>query len=672
MAPILDNPPAVETVVVRAPRLPPSPADAAFSIIQLPTEALQATPRLDDALELIPGFSLFRRVSSLGANPTTQGVSLRNIAGSAASRALLTLDGVPQNDPFGGWVIFTGLPPETIGSVDVVLGAGSGPYGAGALTGVVSLETPAPRAGDWLVDGQVGALEWERAAGVGTVAIGDTLATFAAVAESSNGWDPIREGRGPADTSLTLRDWTGSARFQRDFGRAVGALRVSAYQEDRSAGTLYAGSRARGAQISLTAEADPSPDLWGWRGQLWALASDLSNTSASVSTNQQTATLSDNQFATPALGLGANAAARRVWSNATLELGADARADGGEDREMFNNVGGVLTKLRRAGGEAFDGGVYVEGTERVGRLLFAADGRLDDWQTFNGHDIESHSNAPSKGVETQYGARGGVIPSGRAGVRYDLDGFEWLRTAVYAGFRPPTLNELFRSFRVGNNVTKANPFLVPERLYGAEGGVGGARGVFDWGLTVFYNRLDNPVTNVTLRDGPYTDPVVGFVPAGGALLQRENVGAVNAYGVEGRAELKINAKLSLQAAFDWTHARVDGGTAAADLDGLRPAETPAVVVTGFATWAPLRRVKIIGGLRHEGQRFVDDQNQLPLAAATVVDARAEYAVSSRVTVFIAADNLFNAAVQQNEAVSGLYSYGPPRIVSAGVRLAGGP
>jgi outer membrane receptor protein involved in Fe transport len=83
-------------------------------------------------------------------------------------------------------------------------------------------------------------------------------------------------------------------------------------------------------------------------------------------------------------------------------------------------------------------------------------------------------------------------------------------------------------------------------------------------------------------------------------------------------------------------------------------------------------VKIIGDLRYEGQRFVDDQNQLPLGAATVADLRAEYAPSSRVTLFIAADNLFNAAVQQNESVAGLYSYGPPRLVSAGVRLAGGP
>src|SRR6185503_11653447 len=101
----------VEVVVVYPPRLAPLGGDAAFSAVRVGPEVLKATPRLDDALESVPGVSLFRRASSLGANPTTQGLSLRAIAPSGAGRALVTLDGAPQNDPFGGWVIWTALPP---------------------------------------------------------------------------------------------------------------------------------------------------------------------------------------------------------------------------------------------------------------------------------------------------------------------------------------------------------------------------------------------------------------------------------------------------------------------------------------------------------------------------------------------------------------------------------
>ena len=122
-------------VVVRAARLPPAAGDAAFSIIRIDPRALATNERLDTALATAPGFSLYRRTSSLGANPTTQGVSLRGIAGSGASRGLVTLDGVPENDPFGGWVIWTGLPAEAVGGASIVRGAGARPYGAASPDG---------------------------------------------------------------------------------------------------------------------------------------------------------------------------------------------------------------------------------------------------------------------------------------------------------------------------------------------------------------------------------------------------------------------------------------------------------------------------------------------------------------------------------------------------------
>jgi outer membrane receptor protein involved in Fe transport len=665
---IADPPPVVETIVVRSPRLPPSPADGAFSIIRLEPQTLQAATRLDDALSVVPGVSLYRRVSSLGANPTTQGVSLRGIAGSAASRALVTLDGVPQNDPFGGWVIFTGLPPETIGSAMVVRGAGSGPYGAGALTGVVALDTLDAHAGEWLADGEAGSLGTARASGVGAVALGSILATVATAAETSNGWDPIDQGRGPADDNLSLRDWTASGRFERTFGAVAIALRAAAYEEDRGAGEVGAGSRARGGQVSLTAEADPTASSLGWRAQIWALGSDLVNTSVTVPANQQTSTPADDEYQTPALGLGANVEARRDLGDTTLETGLDARTDRGEDRETYDFVEGALSRLRRAGGATFVGGAYAEAIRRDGALLLAAGGRIDDWQTFDGHDIESPASAPAEETDTRSAQRGGALPSGRLAAKYDLSDGLWVRTAGYAGFRPPTLNELFRTYRVGSNVTEANADLTPETLYGAEGGAGGSSGRLSWSVTAFYNRLVDPVTNVTLALGPYTDPVAGFVPAGGALLQRRNVGAVDAYGLEGEADVRLAPDLSLEAALDWTHARVDGGEAAAGLTGLEPAETPAAVATASIDWKPAPRLRLVASAHYESRRYVDDQNKLALAPDTVTNLRAEYSPSPRLTLFAAADNLLAAKIQQNESTLGLYSYGAPRVISVGLRL----
>ena len=665
---IPDAPSRVDPVVVAAPRLPPSPGDGAFSIIRLDPQLLKTTPRLDDALQQIPGFSLFRRVSSLGANPTTQGVSLRGIAGSAASRALVTLDGVPQNDPFGGWVIFNSLPTLSLGQVTIVRGAGAGAYGAGALTGVIALDSAPARAGDWIIDGEVGELDQERISAMASIAVGPVIATFFASQEHSNGWIPIREGRGPADASLTLTDETASARFQTDIGRASGALRISVFQEDQGSGLVGAASRERGGSLSVTAAAPPTTTALGWRAQTWLMASDLANSSVAVSAHQLGATLADNEYATPALGLGANAAVRKAWLGGTLELGVDVRNDAGEDREAFGPVNGVLTKNRLAGGDALVSGVYVEATRQTGRLQLTGGGRLDDWQTFDAHDIQGVIGGATN-LDLQPPARGGLTPSGRLGARWDLADDTWLRGALYSGFRPPTLNELFRPFRVGNFVTLNNTALVPERLYGAEGGLGGEGRSFSWSATGFYNRLVNPVTNVTLHDGPYLDSVAGFIPAGGALLQRENVGAVDAFGVEADGCLEITANLDARADLSWTHARVNGGAAAPQLTGLRPAETPALAVTAGIDAHLGRYLTLTLDGRYESQRFVDDQNRLNLAPSVTMDARLDWAVSPNLTIYLAAENLFNTAIQQDQTTAGLLSYGPPRVVSVGMTIS---
>ena len=87
---------------------------------------------------------LFRRSSSRVANPTTQGVTLRGVSGSGASRTLVLADGVPLNDPFGSWVYWNRIPLAAVDRVEVVRGATGDLYGAGALGGVIQLLTVQP------------------------------------------------------------------------------------------------------------------------------------------------------------------------------------------------------------------------------------------------------------------------------------------------------------------------------------------------------------------------------------------------------------------------------------------------------------------------------------------------------------------------------------------------
>jgi hypothetical protein len=360
-----DQPPAVEAVVVQPARLPPGAGEAAFSVVQLNTEALTATPRLDQALTRVPGVSLFRRTSSLGANPTTQGVSVRGIAGSGASRALVTLDGVPQNDPFGGWVIWTGVPSQTLESVRVVRGAGAGPYGAGALTGTIALDEQAKIPGGVVGEVSAGGLDYRGGSVAADATAGPAHLLFAASGEHSDGWIPMgRASRGAADTRLGLDDYSAAFRVLSDVGPGALAVRLSTFREKRQAGVFGATSRAKGSAASVTWAAAPSGESLGWRVQGWVRLSDLQNSSSAVSDDRNSATPANNQFRTPARGYGFNAAVRHASAGYSWELGADVRATEGESRELSRFMGGDFTRTRVAGGRSLVGGVYAEAAAR--------------------------------------------------------------------------------------------------------------------------------------------------------------------------------------------------------------------------------------------------------------------------------------------------------------------
>ena len=111
--------------------------------MSLGREDIKQSPALvaDDVLRQIPTFSLFRRTSSLASHPTAQGVSLRGIGPSGVSRTLVLVDGVPINDPFGGWVYWSRMPLESAERIEVVDGSTSSLYGNYAMGGVINFIT---------------------------------------------------------------------------------------------------------------------------------------------------------------------------------------------------------------------------------------------------------------------------------------------------------------------------------------------------------------------------------------------------------------------------------------------------------------------------------------------------------------------------------------------------
>ncbi|ASE41231.1 TonB-dependent receptor [Brevundimonas vesicularis] len=666
-------PTALSEIVVTAARLPPAAADAAFSVVRIDETVLSRSSRLDEALRSVPAVSLFRRTSSAAANPTTQGISLRAIAPSGAGRTLVMLDGVPLNDPFGGWVIWSQATPESLESLDVIRGAGSGPYGAGALTGTITLRE---RGKGGALDVSASERGGLRAAGSGSTRLGPLAVTLSGLREVSDGYVPVRgPAAGAADTPLDLDSRSASLRVDTALGQANLSVRAATWEEDRGSGLAGTRANASGHSLSATAAQTPMADGYGWRLQAWRIDSNLANSSASVSADRSTTTPANDQFKTPATGWGLNAALRRrmtefAGGRLEWELGADARFNDGETNELFSNpTGAGFTRIRRAGGETAVAGAYVDASWTAAEWLVAGGVRVDRWENTGGFRQENTLATGAVLLNESDSDRSGEVVSARLALRRDLGGGYAARTAAYSGFRPATLNELHRPFRVGNDITEANAALTPETLKGVETGLAFDRAGVRWGASVFWNQIEDAIVNVTLGSGPATFPRAGFVPAGGVLRQRQNAGTIDAWGVELTGALDLSSAVSLNAAASWTDAEIDGGSSAAQLTGLRPAQAPEWSATAGLDWRATDRLTLALAARYESSRFDDDLNSRVLDAAATLDARGEWAFTPNATLWMAADNLFDEDVEVSETGTGVAGYGPPRTLSVGLRLS---
>ncbi len=633
----------VEAIQVVPARLPAAESDKAFSIITLDQAEIGDHRRLDQALGEVPGVVLFRRTDSLVANPTTQGISLRSIGPTGAGRALVTLDGVPMNDPFGGWVIWAGLPSEMIGSADIVRGGGAGPYGAGALTGVIRLDSRTDMGLE--ASARAGSLDTQRGALVDVTTVGGTDVLASVSGGHTGGFIPVHAGKGAADTPTEMNDWSVNLRTTSDFAEGRLAFALGAFNQDQGSGLDKARAEAKGQRGSVTWVRNPAGGALGFRAQGWVMSTNLFNSSVSVPAGRATTTVTNTQFDTPATGYGLNAAIRGDSETRQWEIGADVRISHGEDRELFSYTltNGPFT--RYAGGMSQIAGVYAEGTMKRDDLLLTASVRADQWKNTDGHRIHVGQNGAVT-VNNTYADRDSTLPTARVGARYNTD-TGYYRLAAYTGFRAPTLNELYRPFRVGNINTESNAALDPERLAGIELGFGGHKDMLgSWDITLFYNQLSDAIFNVTLNNDPST-------------RQRQNAGDVIAKGLEAQGELQLTDTIRLRGAYAYVEAKTDAG--------LRPAETSPNSASGSITWSPSPRFDAALTVRYEGDRFDDDLNLIRLRSATVADIRLGWKFTDSVEGFIDVNNAFDEAVE-NTLSSGVLSYAAPQTFSLGLRV----
>jgi outer membrane receptor protein involved in Fe transport len=654
---------AAEQVTVTANRTGLRAVENATSVTILSSHDLETTAafRTDDILRQVPGFSLFRRTTSRAANPTTQGVSLRGLGASGASRALVLSDGFPLNDPFGGWVYWDRVPRVSIASIEVASGGASHLYGSDALGGVINIiRAPVDR----------NAISLEAAYGnenspdlslavsrsMGPWAVGLTSELF-----RTDGYIAVPSDlRGTVDTPVNSQDASGDLTVRRKFGDS-GSIFVR--------GSLFGESRDNGTPLQTNSTTVRELDLGGnWDGHelgafaLHAYASrqSLDQSFASTAADRNSESLTRTQSVpTQQVGFSAqwqHALGTRQHLVAGLE---ESDVHGQTDEQGF--FGGAPTNTSAGGGREVNWGAYIEDIIRLtpGWLLTAS-GRVDHWQNF---DAFAPPN-PSKPVgSAPLPDRSETFFSPRLALLHKLTSNVSLTASGYRAFRAPTLNELYRGFRAGNVFTEFNPNLRAERLTGAEGGA--IVTALDQRIMLrgnfFWNQITRPVANVTLTTTPNL-----------ITRQRQNLGSTRSQGVELEASGRLSNSVTLSGGYEYTDATVTSFTVDPALAGLNPSlvglDVPQVPRHQFTFQSSYSRPFVLLGLqgRFGGNQFDDDQNTLLLRRYFVLDASASHSLRHGIELFVAVENLTNRRYDVGRTP--VLTVGPPILVRAGLRL----
>lgn len=658
------EPPRAE-IVITAPALPDPAAERAYSVETFDRQRLANSPssQLDQILKDAPGLQLFRRSDARSGHPTSQGVTLRALGGNASSRAQLFLDGVPQADPFGGWVNWPAYDPAALAEVRIVRGGGSVAGGPGALAGTIEMVSslePGIRAG---ID--AGSRESvEGRLSLGAPLAGGTLALSGRGARS-DGFVPITENtRGPADQRAPYSEASLRAHWVAPISKSVELQAgASGFTDRRERGLAFTGNRTDGADASLHLV---GRSRWQWSLLGYAQWRELESSFANVSPGRTAAMRVSLQDAVPSHAFGTAFEVRPPMpAGVELRLGGDARATEGESRELFAFVDGEPTRRRSAGGDTLTAGLFGEVTADLGALTLNGGARLDRWRIHDGKLIEWTIATRIPLRDERYADRSGWRPTARTGMVFDAGGIK-LRSSAYLGWRMPTLNELFRPFRAGLDATAANPELNPERLAGFEVGLSYERDGIAVSLTGFANRLSDAIANVTLGAGPGVFPGVGFVAAGGEFRRRQNLDAIRVKGVEAFAEARRGPWL-MRLGASFADAKVSADGLAMPLDGLRPAQTPRFAATASIGWEREGRTASLQ-LRHVGAQFEDDLNQRRLPAATTLDAFAAWPLSPRLQFVARAENILDELVAAGIGGDGAIERATPRTLWLGLRL----
>lgn len=546
---------------------------------------------MDDRLRQIPGFAMFRRTSSVAANPTTQGVNLRGMGSSGASRTLVLWDGIPLNSPFGGWIQWDRLAPDQMSEAEVSRGATTSVWGNQAMGGTINMFTRQPTP-NTVTAGMLGGNKGQaQFTGGYSNLFKNNIGTSTYVRGfQTDGYYLIpKQYRGTTDQPAGSDFVAGNTRVDYLGATQRVFLRLDMLGEQRANGTAIQKNSTSAGQMVLSWAKELDKD------SLWASAyharEGYHQTFSSVADDRNSERLVNSQE-TASEATGLSGLWRHMEDTWNLSVGAS----------YLNNQGKNIDHNPFSGAQTVGAG-----SRNMAGAFFQVDRNIHGVRVFLGSRFDTLGNG-----------RAFYSPSG--GASYGK-GIWRVRGSIYRSFRAPTLNELFRPFRVGNVLTTANPNLKPERLFAVEGGLD-----LTWerrrvSVTYYRNDLRDVITNVTINAN--SNPI---------LRQRQNLDSAVTHGIETSYNERFNSDWQVQASYLFAHSYFANGY-----------QVPQVPMHNFTAQVIYThgRIMISPGVRAYSMVWDNDINTFKLPAFGNMTLAASYRLRESLTATLGIDNVTN-------------------------------
>lgn len=599
---------------------------------------------LDEQIRQLPGVQLFRRSSSLVANPSSQGLSLRGLGSTAASRTLVTEDDVPLNDPFAGWIRWQEEPELSIENIEVVRGGASDLYGSSAIGGVVNIVPVRPTSNFAELTSSYGAegtfdenlLLQAKHGPWGALLAGGALGTDGYIQEAP--WQ-----RGPVDIASNVHSQNALVLVERDKGPLRLLAHANGYNDARNNGTpdQTNGTRlwryATGADWQGPYSATFSARIYGSTDHFRQVFSQIENTPTAVYPDcSYRCSESETRFSlTPEDEIGAVAHWNQPFGPHLLVVaGGDTHDMRVWDHEQTFGSSAAITLQHD---NQRDSGLYAEALAFRNHWTATASGRAD-WFSNTDTNLSQWNGTGWTAATKQPAPFSQVVFDPRIGLSRTFLSHWSASGSAFRAFRAPTPNELYRSTQVGDELTLPNSNLLSERATGWEAGVATERRWLTVRSSYFLTQVNRPIVAFTL---PPPNPPSSN-PNGPIMLMRENLGQIESRGVSLDGETAPVRWLTLDGGYQYAHATVTRGSQ--DLGNWIPEVARNLATLNLRAYKP-RLGTVSLQSRLSGRQFDDDANDYLLHGFFRLDAYASHDIGKYLQFFAAGQNLFNRAIE---------------------------